>query len=237
LESCGRDLASFGSDALAQHLSGITITDVKIAVVAGTFVVVVGDSNGSPFYYCGIPFSSSFTQAQTGHGVVTTWIFKSNGVLAIAFPFGVPGPPFIYTTTNGTSWTTTNAEGVFIGLGESASDIAWSASQQLWLMLVSISAGQWRFMTSPDGVNWTNVGSTHSYAGHNIVDIEGVWGLLGCGVPTDDLGHLLDPLFPGRNHMVSNERGLPEQWGRLDLRCRSHSTMFVLSGVSAEHHQ
>jgi hypothetical protein len=88
----------------------------------------------------------------------TTWILKSNGATCLALAKQVAGTtPNIYVS-NGGSFSTNSLSSV-LAPTETPIDIAWSANKNLWLMAISVSDGQTRFMASLDGVTWVKLGS------------------------------------------------------------------------------
>jgi hypothetical protein len=98
-----------------------------------------------------------------------------NGTLALAIVQGAAGSsPSVYTTSNGTSWSTT-ALNPALGLaaGDYIYDVAWNASNNLWLMIINPAGGGFRCATSPDGVTWTAVGSTHTSGSLTCVGASG----------------------------------------------------------------
>jgi hypothetical protein len=149
--SAGGNLASWAT-ALTTAVGGIS--DAQCVVHQGVPLVAWGSTLGG---------QAQVVNLATGIGLVAAtaslWILKSNGAKCVALPKQASATPYIYTSLDGVTFTTTSLASV-VGARETPYDLAWNPSRGLWLMAVSVASNESRFLTSPDGIAWTAVGTT-----------------------------------------------------------------------------
>jgi hypothetical protein len=148
--TAGTNLDTFGGGTStgSQAVSGLS--DVRVAAIAGKFILAAGSSTATAatLFYLAAGSAPPLTSALTGL-TVSKWILKSNGTTVLAIP-SIGGASSVYSTTNGTSWTSSA-----LPIGSlTPLDLAWSEALQLWLLSTNAS----QFYTSPDGVTWTSTG-------------------------------------------------------------------------------
>lgn len=164
---------SYGGGAFITPTSVNSPTDFKIAAIGTTIVGAIGSSVAAGIL-CEVTTGGLVEYVATL--TVQSWALKSNGTYALAVPLQA-GPPSVYKTTTGTSWTSSSLSGV-IGTSDVPIDIAWSPYLSKWLMAVSVSGGNnTAFYSSPDGVTWTATGTTLSSSNpfKSLCAIGAIW--------------------------------------------------------------
>jgi hypothetical protein len=162
---------------------GVTnASDAKLAFVAGQIVTAVGSTTSGAALLATVTLIGSFTNIVPGI-TATTWILvgETNGgsptaAMALAIAAQALASPNIYTTSNGTSWTTTSLSSV-LSSTDVPVGICYLTILRLWYMAVKASTTSFRIMSSPDGVTWYKIGGTHttgtvtsiSYSGNYLV--------------------------------------------------------------------
>jgi hypothetical protein len=145
--------------AFASGGAGTNFTDVQVAVLGSTIVAALGNATSGNVWigHC----SGGSINVDLSPGVaVQSWILRSNGSTVLAI--GKIAGASVYTSSNGTSWTTTSLSGT-LGASDIPIDVVWSSVLQEWLMAVNVAGGgTTAFYTSLNGTVWTATGTTLS---------------------------------------------------------------------------